>query len=104
VSVTSLLENRRVAAAKLIELTSDLADCIGPSISRLPKKMSLEAQRLARVEDRKTQLRKLDMIHDFASLLSKLLPGIADELGLEQVPIQVCLRQIGTTVDAMSRS
>jgi hypothetical protein len=86
--VTSLLENRRVAAAKLIELTSDLADCIGPSISRLPK----------------TQLRKLDMIHDFASLLSKLLPGIADELGLEQVPIQVCLRQIGTTVDAMSRS
>ncbi|MEO7617360.1 MAG: hypothetical protein ABIS59_00800 [Candidatus Saccharibacteria bacterium] len=99
-----LLEDRKIAAAKLIELTSELATSLELSSSRLPKKMNLEAQRLARVDDRKMQLRKLDMIHDFASLLCKLLPGIATELKLDRSPIQECLDRIQAAVETMSRS
>ena len=102
-SGTHLLEYRSGAAIKLIELTTELAKTLHNSTSRLPKKMSLEAQRLIEVEDRKTQLRKLDMIHDFSSLLRKLLPGIAADLGLEVAPILNCLHLIDASIAAMCR-
>jgi hypothetical protein len=99
-----LLEDRKLAASRLIELTSELCTRLAQSTSRLPKKMSLEAQRLSRIEDRRTLLRKLDMMRDFTGLLGKLLPGIADELGLERTPIQDCLEQIEISIGIMSRS